>query len=471
MSKRRIVFILGIAVSLVGLWWAFSGVEWSEVARSFSSLRLYVFSIPFVIVTIASMWFRAARTHYLLRHEASIPTWPLFRITMIGFCYNCILPARAGEIIRAYLLGRQRNLGLGRGAACLVVERIYDLIMLMLCFLGALMSVTIAPNLEVEVFGSPAFRAKDIKDAAALSGRLITGQGTLEAYLRGRLSPEGRKALFDEPEWASDPARLRPVLARELNLFLRDKSLYEAKRFEAAPLSEKTKALVAAAKAQTQSQANVAQLNRLLLEEAFAGQINPSKRFTLKGSYIAPLTRKLVYLCVLLMAGIAFMLFEKTRSLVIVLINLMAFVPHSFRKRLSSLVESFSSGLRSVRDPRTVAWVLFTTFLVWLTVALSLWVMQFGFQGLGRVSLSASFAITILICFAVMLPSGPSYFGMYEAGGIFSLLILGITQDRSLALSYTLAIHLLQIIPIIILGLFYAYQDHVSIRKIQEQAQ
>ena len=85
-------------------------------------------------------------------------------------------------------------------------------------------------------------------------------------------------------------------------------------------------------------------------------------------------------------------------------------------------------------------------------------------------SVGHAYAFTVLICFAVMIPSGPAYFGMFELGGKFALLLL-VTDDQSLALGFTLAVHFLQIIPITITGLFFAFKDHISVKQLQEQQQ
>ena len=45
-----------------------------------------------------------------------------------------VLPARAGELVRAYLLGKKHNLSFVASFATIVVERLFDMIMLMLLF-------------------------------------------------------------------------------------------------------------------------------------------------------------------------------------------------------------------------------------------------------------------------------------------------------------------------------------------------
>lgn len=60
-----------------------------------------------------------------------VKTSNLFSPLMIGFMGN-LLPARAGEFIRAYLLGKKENLSFSVSFATVFVERLFDLIFLML---------------------------------------------------------------------------------------------------------------------------------------------------------------------------------------------------------------------------------------------------------------------------------------------------------------------------------------------------
>lgn len=347
------MFIIGVLVSVAGLWWASSGVRWRDLGGAFTNPRLYLYAVPFVVVTMGTMWVRSIRSYFLLRHESRLGQWPLFKITMIGFAYNSILPARAGEFARAYLLGRERGvdgapgIGLVKGAASLLVERIYDLIAILACLAAAMLFVQITPDATVDL-----------------------------------------------------------------------------------GIGEK-------------------------------GQI--------EGSQVAVVARGLGYMGIVLVAGVVFMLFERARALVFAAIEKTPGLTRGIKDRLRNIVVSFSSGLASVKRPSTVVAVVVLTFLIWLSVAFTVWLLQFGFDGLEPISLSDGFVITVIICFAVVLPSGPAYFGMYEAGGVLALLILGKSTDRSLALSFVLALHLLQIIPLIVFGLWFAAIDHFSIKNVKEQ--
>src|SRR5579875_1891070 len=53
-------------------------------------------------------------------------TWPLFRVLIIGLTINNLLPARLGELARAYLLWREQRVEPGATVATILLERVLD---------------------------------------------------------------------------------------------------------------------------------------------------------------------------------------------------------------------------------------------------------------------------------------------------------------------------------------------------------
>ena len=70
---------------------------------------------------------RAERWRYLLEPLGHVSFWVAFRTTIIGFAASFILPARAGELLRPYLLARRENLPATAAFATIIVERLLDL--------------------------------------------------------------------------------------------------------------------------------------------------------------------------------------------------------------------------------------------------------------------------------------------------------------------------------------------------------
>jgi uncharacterized protein (TIRG00374 family) len=68
----------------------------------------------------------------LLSAEENIPTTKVFWANMVGYLGNNILPARAGELIRAVYVGKENNVPVSFALATGLVERFMDLIALVI---------------------------------------------------------------------------------------------------------------------------------------------------------------------------------------------------------------------------------------------------------------------------------------------------------------------------------------------------
>ena len=76
---------------------------------------------------------RAYRWQILLRPFKKIPVKEIYSPLMIGFMGN-VLPARAGEFLRAYLVGKKHNITFSGAFSTIIVERLFDLVCLLALF-------------------------------------------------------------------------------------------------------------------------------------------------------------------------------------------------------------------------------------------------------------------------------------------------------------------------------------------------
>ena len=86
--------------------------------------------------TLATYVLRAFRWQYLLAPIGPTRFRTAFRTTMIGFAASAVLPARAGEVIRPYLLARREGLRATAAFATVILERLLDLLTVLLLFAG-----------------------------------------------------------------------------------------------------------------------------------------------------------------------------------------------------------------------------------------------------------------------------------------------------------------------------------------------
>lgn len=126
-NKHLIVTLL---ITAGALYYTFKNIKIGELLNALSSVH-YLSLLPAILIILLTYFFRAVRWKYLVSPIKNvIKTSHLFSPLMIGFMGN-LLPARAGEFIRAYLLGKQENLSFSASFATVFVERLFDILCLM----------------------------------------------------------------------------------------------------------------------------------------------------------------------------------------------------------------------------------------------------------------------------------------------------------------------------------------------------
>ncbi|MBN2208962.1 MAG: flippase-like domain-containing protein [Candidatus Coatesbacteria bacterium] len=87
-------------------------------------------NVWFVLLTLACIfacyWARGVRWTFLLRPLKRVKVGASFSATIIGFTASNVLPMRAGEFVRAYVLGKNENIRATSTFATIVVERLCD---------------------------------------------------------------------------------------------------------------------------------------------------------------------------------------------------------------------------------------------------------------------------------------------------------------------------------------------------------
>jgi len=128
-SHLRAVFILLLTVLLLGFFFrnANLGGVWAEVRSADGWLLVWA-----TAVTLATYAIRGLRWQVLLVPVGRVHYVPAVKATVIGFAASAILPARAGEFLRPYLLARRERLSATSAFATIVLERVLDLVTVLL---------------------------------------------------------------------------------------------------------------------------------------------------------------------------------------------------------------------------------------------------------------------------------------------------------------------------------------------------
>ncbi|MCU0498202.1 MAG: flippase-like domain-containing protein [Anaerolineae bacterium] len=145
--RQQLLAALGVIISAIFLWFAFSGLQPQAVIASLQNvnpLGLVIGMAVYTLAMVAITW----RWQFLLRSLTPVSVRDLYQLVAIGYMGNNVYPLRAGEILRIYLLRRDHGVAYLRGTTTVLVERVFDGIV-MLTFI--LLPLTFIPNTSPEI--------------------------------------------------------------------------------------------------------------------------------------------------------------------------------------------------------------------------------------------------------------------------------------------------------------------------------
>lgn len=144
MSRVRLA--IGLLISLVLLFFTFRGLDWTEVGQALGSAN-FVFIGLSALVILTAFGLRAMRWSWLLKPVRALAWSRLFSVVLIGFFGNYVLPAKTGELVRAYVLGKRENLSKSAILGSIAVEKTMDTLILFVILLGTLWAVPLGEDI------------------------------------------------------------------------------------------------------------------------------------------------------------------------------------------------------------------------------------------------------------------------------------------------------------------------------------
>jgi uncharacterized protein (TIRG00374 family) len=166
----------GLALGLGALWLLFRGTDWAEVLGALGSVDLGLLAASQALLW-AGFLARVQRWSYVVRaaESASVSFRSLFSASQIGLLANFTIPARVGELVRAYVLSRLIGTPLTRCLGMVTLDRVNDVIGLLLVLLVAAISLGNEADVTLPAFsfGNP--------EPVSISGALVRPAGRLLA--------------------------------------------------------------------------------------------------------------------------------------------------------------------------------------------------------------------------------------------------------------------------------------------------
>lgn len=335
--KQKIVLIVGGLISGAALYFVFRDVRLGDLTMALRSFDL-VWLIPCLFLFYWSMYLRGARWAWFFEKPNELNGRRLFRPLMIGFAFNCILPGRVGEPVRAFSVTRTEKTSFPAALATIVTERIFDAATL-LGFLALSLSLLpkIDPSVEIEFWG-----------------------------------------------------------------------------------------------------------------------------YRVEGRMLGPLMGSLIKISVVLVCGVVVFMIPWFQRFCIAAPYKLPILPPKVQDMLSRFVQDLSRGFNAVRNPLNLAVIVGYSLAIWGLAILSTQILSYGFEGMKMSFIEAAAVVSLAAVF-ILVPAAPGYWGLFEAGVLFTLTVFNIQPDQSSATAYALVLHLTQYVPVLVIGLVFAAQSQIKL--------
>lgn len=197
-------------------------------------------------------------------------------------------------------------------------------------------------------------------------------------------------------------------------------------------------------------------------------------RYELNRATLVSLQEKSIMAGLFLLVMTLMLMIRPTRALMGRVISwlphLLVFMPARPRRRMSerlhartqAILDNIALGFEVLKAPSKIVFCLLLSLGVWLISYAAFYIFLFGCRGVDLTFFQASAAFTIM-CFFIVLPSVPGYWGLWEAGGIYGLMIFGVPRMEAAGL--TLTFHFFAIVPLILIGIFSGWVTGVNLMQ------
>ena len=143
--KKIWILVAGIGLTVSGFYLGFRNIPIDSILRDLSQFdRFWIF--PVVFLSLFSFALRTIRWQLILKPSIKLNFFDAFHPLMAGFMVNCIFPARIGELVRPAVIFKHHQVPFSAGISTIAVERIFDMVCMLLFLAIVLACVTIPPD-------------------------------------------------------------------------------------------------------------------------------------------------------------------------------------------------------------------------------------------------------------------------------------------------------------------------------------
>lgn len=158
-------------------------------------------------------------------------------------------------------------------------------------------------------------------------------------------------------------------------------------------------------------------------------------------------------------------------------VSLIRFLPNRFEISLHTMVDTSLNGLIPLRSPSLLFVLFLISIPIWIFESALFFAVGFAFHldlaydSLGHMAI-ALVVVTAVANIGASVPAAPGGIGLFELIARETLILLPLaTIDRSVATGYVAIVHVALILPMILLGQFFLWTEHLSLRKFSKESQ
>ena len=142
---KAISVTIAMLLAAVLLYYSLRGIEWRQVGSLVAGARLGYLALAAGVGTV-TLFLRSFRWRILLTAEGAVSVLDAFWATSAGYFGNNFLPARAGELVRTFMMSARTGLNKAYVLATALSERVADAIALVVISALVLLTLPAQPG-------------------------------------------------------------------------------------------------------------------------------------------------------------------------------------------------------------------------------------------------------------------------------------------------------------------------------------
>lgn len=127
----RALRVVAIAAIAIWLYVFLRDFDWRKLGHALEHAHVWPLAVA-AALNFVCLWGKAACWHVVLAPRYTVPITALFRYTIAAFAASVIAPARAGELIRVWVLKKRHGVPITDCAAVAVTEKLLDALSMMM---------------------------------------------------------------------------------------------------------------------------------------------------------------------------------------------------------------------------------------------------------------------------------------------------------------------------------------------------